>query len=62
MSLEEAARRLGVSRATLFRWEIGIVKPKRWEVLADLAEVYETTITRILGGLTPAEMRDTVPS
>ena len=57
LSQEELAARLHVVRQTISKWEKGLSVPDA-EMLLRLAEVLDTTVSRLLGAEIPADEAD----
>lgn len=59
MSKVELARRLGVDRATISRWEQGLNRPEHPDIVARFAELFALDLDDVLAaaGLRPAVQR-----
>lgn len=61
LTLEDIAQATGVTRATVQRWESGLIKNVRYDKLAKLAQILEVTPAYLMdvpddGGKTPGNM------
>ena len=58
ISADDIAKRLGVSRSTVFRWESGEIGKIPSEYLKPLAEMLSTTETRLMGWQSAAAAKE----